>query len=176
MRTDGKIELDALKPGYLYRLHSRNLSMGVWNPTLQSKGGFIGIRTKFESRFLDVELHFDSDPRFGTAVPLEILAECPVPDQRLHLGTICGRCDQEFGISIPVEFLPYADGPRYKTYKSRQGDGTYKEWTNEYKSGWQHTADGGKCSEPFGRSVGNTRLFEWLDQAEKDFAKPEDGQ
>lgn len=37
---------------------------------------FIGIRTKFGSRFLDDEHHWDA-PEFATASPLEIIGEIP---------------------------------------------------------------------------------------------------
>lgn len=159
------IPIADLKPGYLYRLKARNIRMGIWNPELQGgKGAFIGIRTKFGNRYLDRELHYDADPHYGTATPTEELAVCPLDEKRDDLGTVCGRCDDEFGIQVPIEYLPYTNGPRTKTYKS--GD---KEWTNTYPSGWQHTTGTGKCADPFGRRISNNALFDWLDQMEKEF-------
>lgn len=113
------ITIADLKPGYLYRLHSRNLRMGVYQPEMYGKPGFIGIRNKFGNRFLDVETHYDACEHYGTAKPTEELAVCPLSDQRNDLGTVCGTCKG------PIAYLPYPDGPRTKTYKS--GD---KEWTS----------------------------------------------
>lgn len=56
----------------LYRLFARNIKIGVFN----SEQGFIGIRTKFGSRFLDSENHWDA-PRFATARPVEVIGELP---------------------------------------------------------------------------------------------------
>lgn len=55
-----------LQPRVLYRLKSRNLSCGVWNPGTH---GFIGIREKFGDHFLFTEYHWD-EPAFATARPL----------------------------------------------------------------------------------------------------------
>lgn len=61
------INLSECKKRRVYKLHSRNLSFGVFD----GKTGFIGIRTKFGSRFLDTEYHWDTGPPFGTACPEE---------------------------------------------------------------------------------------------------------
>jgi hypothetical protein len=55
------LPMHLLVPGRVYKLESRNLSYGVWD----GKSGFIGIRLKFHSRFLDTELHWDC-PDYGT--------------------------------------------------------------------------------------------------------------
>ena len=44
--------------GRVYKLWCRNLSIGVYD----GKEGFIGIRTKFGSRYLDTEYHWDQGP------------------------------------------------------------------------------------------------------------------
>lgn len=152
------IQIADLKPGYLYRLKARN-------PELQGgKGAFIGIRTKFGNQYLDRELHYDADPHYGTATPTEELAVCPLDEKRDDLGTVCGRCEDEFSIQVPVEYLPYTDGPRTKTL----GKGTKYERTDTYTSGWQHLTEG-KCTNPHGRRVSNDALFGWLEQMEKEF-------
>lgn len=164
------IQIADLKPGYLYRLNARNIRMGIWNPDLQGgKGAFIGIRTKFGNRYLDRELHHDADPHFGTATPTEELGVCPLEEKRDDLGTVCGRCEDEFNIQVPVKYLPYTDGPRTVTYLK----GKLNEYTVTYTSGWQHTADGGKCTNPHGRRVSNDALFRWLEQLEKEFPDAE---
>lgn len=164
------IDIADCKPGYLYRLKARNIRIGIFTETANGpRPGFIGIRTKFGNRFLETELHYDADPHFGTATPLEELVVCPVTDQRTELGTICGQCQDEFGIEAPVDYLPYPDGPRTTTCGS--GD---KEWTNTYPSGWQHTDEQGRCTKPHGRRLSNKELFQWLDQMGKQFAPEEE--
>lgn len=49
--------------GRVYKLRCRNLSYGVWS---SNNGGFIGIREKFGSRFLDTEYHWDVSEYHGT--------------------------------------------------------------------------------------------------------------
>ena len=62
-----RIPLEQCIKGRVYRLHCRNLSYGVFNGT----DGFIGIRTKFGSRFLFTEIHWDADQHFGTVGGME---------------------------------------------------------------------------------------------------------
>ena len=59
------ISLSECKKRRVYKLHSRNLLFGVFD----GDTGFIGIRTKCGSRFLDTEYHWDTGPPFGTARP-----------------------------------------------------------------------------------------------------------
>lgn len=61
------------KHGYLYRLASRNLPIGVWNAATR---GFVGVRLKFGRRYLFEEYHWD-EPEFATARPLEVLEPLP---------------------------------------------------------------------------------------------------
>lgn len=68
------IPLPACKSRWLYAIMSRNLSMGVYN---QESRGFIGIRTKFGTRFLDTEFHWDTGEPFGTAIPYAALEQVP---------------------------------------------------------------------------------------------------
>lgn len=59
--------------GRVYRLHSRNLALGVFD----GRTGFIGVRTKFEARFLFREYHGETGPPHGTAWPLAALDQLP---------------------------------------------------------------------------------------------------
>ncbi|MGH2749812.1 MAG: hypothetical protein ACRDK3_02890 [Actinomycetota bacterium] len=68
------ISLSECKPRHLYRLMSRNLSIGVFDA---SNNGFIGIREKFGSRYLDTEYHRDTGAPHGTASPYEDLGSIP---------------------------------------------------------------------------------------------------
>lgn len=67
------IPLASCIEGHLYRLCSRNLSMGVFIGR-----GFIGIRQKFGARFLDTEYHDEIGAPHGTAHPVVDLGWCPV--------------------------------------------------------------------------------------------------
>ena len=69
------IPLDKCKDKYLYKIDSRNLSYGVFR---KSTSGFLGIRTKFGSRFIFEENHWDSDPNFGTVKPEKELIPCDI--------------------------------------------------------------------------------------------------
>ncbi|HEY1676378.1 MAG TPA: hypothetical protein VGG04_01605 [Candidatus Sulfotelmatobacter sp.] len=83
------IKLEQLQPGKVYRLQSRNLECGVWN----GKDGFVGIRTTFGRRFLDMEIHWDLSETFGTAQALEPLGAIPESiSLDISLGTECGKC------------------------------------------------------------------------------------
>ena len=59
----------------LYKIDARNFSLGVYNKKQQ---GFIGIRTKFNNKFLDLEFHWDTRAPYGTVKPLEYLRQCPI--------------------------------------------------------------------------------------------------
>jgi hypothetical protein len=60
-RDSSLLALSDLKKGRLYKLKSRNLLYGVFD----GGTGFIGIREKLGSRFLDREHHWDVET-YGT--------------------------------------------------------------------------------------------------------------
>jgi hypothetical protein len=122
----------------LYRLRSRNLSYGVFDGST----GFVGIREKFESRYLFTEYHQDTGPPFGTVRPLEVLEECPIEDLRETLDSVCGRCNQ------PTTFVEWTDLDR--------PEGAYVG-----KGRWIC------CADPFPTAPLNHLLFNWLDEREK---------
>lgn len=74
------IQIDALKPGFLYEICARNSNRGVWWP---AKQGFIIQREKFERHYLFVELHWDTGEPFGTVQPLRELGPFPMPLEQL---------------------------------------------------------------------------------------------
>ena len=74
MYGDIKIKLEDCKHGHLYRIFSRNLSLGVFD---KACSGFVGIRTKFGHRYLFCEFHYDTGAPFGTVNPLEEIEQCP---------------------------------------------------------------------------------------------------
>ena len=80
-----------LVPRGIYRIHSRNLDIGVFNGV----DGFIGIREKFGSTYLFTEYLWEQGPPFGT-VRVEgrehvatLLDVVPLTE---YLGVICITC------------------------------------------------------------------------------------
>lgn len=70
---DSRIPIDNLEHRKLYKLHARNIKIGVWFSDTEE---FIGIRDKLGRRFLDGENHWDAKD-FATACPLEVIGELP---------------------------------------------------------------------------------------------------
>ncbi len=66
MKEDNYISLTECTHRGIYKLSSRNLSLGVFN---KPSNGFIGIREKFGDLYLFTEYHWDNGPPFGTACP-----------------------------------------------------------------------------------------------------------
>jgi len=84
----------------LYKIHSRNLSYGVYD---SEHHGFIGIRLKFNDRYLFMEYHYDDGPPYGTVMPEEA-TEHMLPDTiRLAecLDDICSKCN--VGVKFVVD-------------------------------------------------------------------------
>jgi hypothetical protein len=69
------LSMSGLKDGTLYKITARNGNYGVW---IEKKKGFVLSRFKFGDNFPFVEYHYDSDPHFGTAKPLEEVEKCSV--------------------------------------------------------------------------------------------------
>ena len=61
------IPLDQCEHGQLYHIRARNFRLGIFN---EPKQEFIGIRSKFGSRYLFGEYHWDTGPPFGTVKPI----------------------------------------------------------------------------------------------------------
>jgi hypothetical protein len=72
------IPVNEIKLGYTYKLSARNFLYGVAVKSSYGFIEFIGIRTKFQSTYLFEEIHWDEDPDFGTAKPLEEIEKCPI--------------------------------------------------------------------------------------------------
>jgi hypothetical protein len=68
------LEVEELKPCYLYRIKARNGTVGIWDP---DKGHFLLSRYKFGDNFTFGEIHWDLDTSFGTVKPWEELEETP---------------------------------------------------------------------------------------------------
>lgn len=81
------IPLDKCEHGRLYRIFSRNLSLGVYNA---DSLGFIGVRHKFGHDYLFTEYHWDlGAAQCGTVKPYEALDLYPgeVWESRVHTVT-----------------------------------------------------------------------------------------
>lgn len=63
--------------GGLYRFYARNFFLGIYN---EKKKGFIGVREKFNSKYLFIEYHWDIGMPYGTVKPFNFLEQCPLED------------------------------------------------------------------------------------------------
>jgi len=134
------ISLKNCKDRFLYKIRSRNLSLGVFNI---ATSGFIGIREKFRDLYLFEEYHYDTGAPHGTVHPLEKLELLP---EDIVLNEFLGTVD--YRTRRPVKF----DKP-----KSQGGRGWYFTDTNE---------DAGRV-DPVG--VSNKKLFNWLEEKEEEY-------
>jgi hypothetical protein len=123
------------KVNFVYTLRARNLSLGAFT----AAGTFIGLRTKFDSVFLDQELHFD---RGGSARPLKLIAA--IPDD-IPLTFSLGTYDINTSPPEMVAFdKPIADGGK----------------------GWFYIKDGVPSKDIRPCSKLNTKLFNYLKDLE----------
>lgn len=85
------IEKDQLQPRRAYRLKSRNLLVGVWDP---ESDGFIGVRQKFGDKYLFTEYFYGET--WGTAHAVEALDFSLAPGVVLdeNIGSFCQKCDE----------------------------------------------------------------------------------
>lgn len=92
---------DPLQERGIYRIRSRNLTVGVYD----GKGGFIGIREKFGSLYLFTEYAWEQGPPYGTVriEGREGVGWCP-PEIKLTetLGTKCGECGEQVTFDMEV--------------------------------------------------------------------------
>jgi hypothetical protein len=98
-----RVPLPDCVKGRVYELRCRNLGIGVFD----GKDGFIGIRTKFATRFLDTEHHWDTGAPYGTVAGVVDMG-IDLPDNIEATETI-GTVDE--ATDRPVRFdRPIADG------------------------------------------------------------------
>jgi len=72
MRTEW-IPLTACTDHGLYKIDSKNFKIGIFD---SETNGFIGIKRKFGSAFLDTEYHYDYVD--GEAQPYQLLEKCSI--------------------------------------------------------------------------------------------------
>lgn len=108
----------------VYLLRSRNLSLGAFDGV----DGFIGIREKFNARYLFTEHHWELGAAgFGTARPLREIGIVPEPiELRERVDPFCSACRRPVAAtSEPGPDRFHADGSpicagahgRYATYQ-----------------------------------------------------------
>jgi len=100
------LTLELCRPRKVYVLNSRNLKCGVFT----EQGYFIGIRLKFNSVFLDKEVHYD---RGGTAKPLYEIGSIP---ESVKLSCSLGTIDSLSGRNVIFD-KPIADGGKGWLYE-----------------------------------------------------------
>ena len=134
------IPLENCKDRFLYRIDSRNLSLGVFN---LSKNGFTGIREKMGNYFLFTEYHYKADTNYPTAYPREELESIP---ENMPLEIVLDKID--YKTRRPIAFdKPLSEGGR----------------------GWYFLDDkkASKDIEPI--SLLNNQLFDWLKKKETQY-------
>ena len=138
----GHIPIEACRDRHIYRLQSRNLRYGVF---CKKRKGFIGIRTKFDSRFLFMEYHYDNGPPFGTARPIEDIDTIDSPHVRIveSLPPVCLYCGERTD----------------RKNKGTETDPSFKVF---------HITGDGSCKMPMPCVQTNTPLFNILDKLEED--------
>lgn len=122
----------------VYKLRSRNLSFGVYD----GNGGFIGIRLKFNDRFLFTEYHYDVSESYGTVadaidIGIDISNDIPIKCSLGSKDSVTGRL-VEFDKSI-------LDGGK----------------------GWYFLDTGEASQDIKSHSIMNKELFDILDNIEK---------
>lgn len=94
--------LSECEVGKVYKLHSRNLLVGVFD----GHHGLIGIREKFYDFYLDTEYHFDINQIVGTAHPLELIGEIVQQDGLPLLKMSLHVCDHITGRPVGFSHEP----------------------------------------------------------------------
>jgi len=137
--------------GRVYRLHSRNLAFGVFD----GYDGFIGIRTKFDDRYLFTEYSSERGSEFGTVIVLADLG-IAIPAEvaiAVDLGTIDATTKR------PLTMDKDIDNPNFPPGEGRRGWWRYSDTTGEVAP----TTKDGCCAT----RVPNGALFAFLDMIEK---------
>jgi hypothetical protein len=148
------IPLLKCKRGFLYKIHSRNLSIGVFN----GKDGFIGIRTKFGNKFLFTEYHWDTGAPYGTTKPLEEL--CPLPDNI--------KCDERESHEFGSDWVKDSTGKerptiRYDLKPGEEPHGRRQGFVDIFADTKERLPN-----DLYPYVKDNRALFNWLQDAEKE--------
>jgi len=126
------VPLNECKHRYLYKIHSRNLSVGVFD---KERSCFIGIREKLGARYLFAEYHWECEA-FGTVKPESALEKLP---DDIALCEHTNVVDKHRGRRV------YFDKP-----------------VSEGGKGWLFVDDDTQCKNCIPVALENKPLFEWL--------------
>lgn len=137
------IGLSECKKRRIYKLHYRNLLFGVFDGNTR----FIGIRTKFNRRFLDTEDHWDTGPPFGTARP-----------------------EEDTGIDIPEEIILHPrENEGIPVDKITGRNVAFDKPITEGGKGWYFKDTGEPSTNISAIAFDNKKLFEFLEKIEKSY-------
>jgi hypothetical protein len=136
----------------VYRIHSRNLSVGVYRAAVK---GFIGIRVKFGSHYLFTEYHYDTGAPFGTVRPRAQIGvlpdDIPCCEFAQHeFGSDSFATDPATNIERPVIRRDLAEG--------EQPHGTRMGFVHEWADTRERLPD-----TVYPHIKQNQKLFEFLD-------------
>lgn len=147
------IPQDQCKLRFIYKIQSRNLNYGVYD----GKGGFIGIREKFDFRYLSTEYHWGTGAPHGTVRPKEELHKIPewIPIKE-DLATVCGTC------GIPVIFISLDNSKHTPGRWEHIPRHKFNEDTEEAE------LIDNQCPKVRPTSLSNSYLFDYLDKLEKE--------
>ena len=134
---------------HVYRIHSRNLMLGVYD----GRGGFLGIREKFDHRYVFTEYHRDTGPPLGTVGPVEDLG---LIDDLVPRGKF-------LRLKESLEFI----------YCAWCGDILKAVPVDGKRIPWEHTTIQ-DCQQPRPEGRDNAMLFEALTRIEKGLRRAED--
>lgn len=68
------VPIDECLDGHTYRILARNAHVGIYNA---ERKWFVISRVKFGNNYVSEEIHWDADPHYGTAKPLELIEKAP---------------------------------------------------------------------------------------------------
>ena len=86
------------KHGHLYWVHARNLRLALYN---EEDDSFVGIRSKFDRKYLTTEYHWDTGVPFGTVKPLKELCKTkfvPIEDNQKLFDYLAEWLEPEISI------------------------------------------------------------------------------
>ena len=141
------IPIDKCVNRRLYRIQSRNLTLGVFNSLTN---GFFGLRKKFDSIYIFQEYHYDNGPPYGTVFPIEELVdELPSNIQMVRiLGEVCENCRKK------VDYVRWPEGGEREKILS---DGSVMKVPGQ----WEHIEET-DCQDVVADTLYNSDLDEWL--------------
>lgn len=135
------IKIEDLKPGYLYRIHARNASYGIWfgDTGTTDAFGFAISRLKFGSNFVFTEFHWDM-PAFATVRPIEEIEESPFsPEDLAHQKLVCDGTEGYSHIKVGDKYWTVPKSKEILAYLNQYEDVARKEAEEEWER-WRKEA------------------------------------